>query len=105
MPRFHAGFSVGTVAGALIGAALHVPVTVHLLAVAVLVGVGVPLDVRGFLPDDVEQEKTKENAESDRRSSGWKALHAWREPRTLLIAAGLERRNSGLKFGAGTVGV
>ena len=37
MPRFHAGFSVGTVAGALIGAvmvALHVPVTAHLLVVA-----------------------------------------------------------------------
>jgi hypothetical protein len=65
--------------------ALHVPVTVHLLAVAVLVGVGVPLAVRGFLPDEVEQEKAKEDAESDRRISGWKALHAWREPPTLLI--------------------
>ena len=32
MPRFHAGFSIGTVAGALIGAgmvALHIPVTAH----------------------------------------------------------------------------
>ena len=59
MPRFHAGFSVGTVAGALIGAgmvALQVPVPAHLLGVAVLVGVGVPLAVRGFLPDDVEQD-------------------------------------------------
>ena len=39
MPRFHAGYSVGTVAGALVGAvmvALHVPVTGHLLAVAVV---------------------------------------------------------------------
>ena len=37
MPRFHAGFSVGTVAGALVGAAmvaLGVSVTTHLLAVA-----------------------------------------------------------------------
>ena len=37
MPRFHAGFSVGTVAGALLGAvmvALGVPVTAHLLGVA-----------------------------------------------------------------------
>lgn len=36
MPRFHAGFSVGTVAGALIGAgmvALQVPVAAHLLGV------------------------------------------------------------------------
>ena len=88
MPRFHAGFSVGTVAGALIGAgmvALHVPVTVHLLGVAVLVGVGVPLAVRGFLPDDVEQDKAEDDANPDQRGSGSKALHAWREPRTLLI--------------------
>ncbi|HWH99732.1 MAG TPA: MFS transporter, partial [Propionibacteriaceae bacterium] len=88
MPRFHAGFSVGTVAGALVGAgmvALHVPVTAHLLGVAVLVGVGVPLAVRGFLPDDVEQDKAEGNAKRDRRSSGRNALHAWREPRTLLI--------------------
>ena len=88
MPRFHAGFSVGTVAGALIGAgmvALHVPVTVHLLGVAVLVGVGVPLAVRGFLPDDIEQDEAEDDAEPDQRGSGSKALHAWREPRTLLI--------------------
>jgi fucose permease len=88
MPRFHAGFSVGTVAGALIGAgmvALRIPVTAHLLGVAVLVGVGVPLAVRGFLPDDVEQDKAEDDAEPDRRGSGSKALHAWREPRTLLI--------------------
>src|SRR5919107_540960 len=54
MSRFHAGFSVGTVAGALIGAgmvALGVPVTAHLAAVAVLTAVLVPLGARGFLPD------------------------------------------------------
>ena len=41
MSRFHAGYSLGTVAGALIGAAmvaLGVPVTAHLLAVAALQG-------------------------------------------------------------------
>jgi predicted MFS family arabinose efflux permease len=88
MPRFHAGFSVGTVAGALIGVgmvALHVPVTVHLLAVAALIGVGVPLAVRGFLPDEVEQDNAEEDAEPNPRSTGRRALHAWREPRTLLI--------------------
>jgi fucose permease len=88
MPRFHAGFSVGTVVGALIGAgmvALGVPVTVHLLAVAVLVGVAVPFAVRGFLPDEVEQDTSEDDAKSEPRSSGRKALHAWREPRTLLI--------------------
>src|SRR3954453_22789403 len=54
MPRYHAGFSVGTVAGALVGAAmiaLHVPVTPHLAAVAVLVAVVVPNAVRRFVPD------------------------------------------------------
>ena len=38
MARFHAGWSLGTVTGALVGAAmvaLHVPVTAHLLVVAV----------------------------------------------------------------------
>ncbi|MBV9822386.1 MAG: MFS transporter, partial [Actinobacteria bacterium] len=49
MSRFHAGYSVGTVAGALVGAAmvaLGVPVTVHLLAVAVAVGLAVPAGAR-----------------------------------------------------------
>src|SRR6476659_1685117 len=86
MPRFHAGFSVGTVAGALIGAgmvALQVPVTAHLLAVAVLVGVSVPFAVRGFLPD---HRHTDDDApEPDRSSSRRNALRAWQEPRTLVI--------------------
>jgi MFS family permease len=82
MARFHAGYSVGTVAGALVGAAmvaLHVPVTAHLLAVAVLVGVAVPWSTRGFVHDEAGLEQHDEGG--DRRS----ALAAWREPRTLLI--------------------
>ena len=81
MPRFHAGFSVGTVAGALIGAgmvALKTPVSIHLSAVAVLIAVVVPLSVRGFLPepplapaaDDVPKRHP---------------MAAWKEKRTLLI--------------------
>src|SRR5918997_6499891 len=54
MPRFHAGFSIGTVAGALGGAgcvALDISVTAHLLAVAVVNLAVVPVTVlRGFLP-------------------------------------------------------
>jgi MFS family permease len=53
MPKFHAGWSIGTVAGAGLGTALvawHVPVTAHLLAVAVAVGVAAPLAARSFLP-------------------------------------------------------
>ena len=46
MPRFHAGFSVGTVAGALLGSAmvaLGVSATAHLIAVAAILGVAGPL--------------------------------------------------------------
>src|SRR3954454_10597206 len=79
MPRFHAGFSVGTVAGALIGAgmvALSVSATVHLVAVAAIVAVAVPLVVRDFLPDgDAPAE------DGERRNP----LTAWTEPRTVLI--------------------
>ena len=79
MPRFHAGFSVGTVAGALLGAAMiavGVPVSVHLVAVAVSVVIVGQVAVRHFLPDPQE-----EAGEDGRRSP----LAAWTEPRTLLI--------------------
>lgn len=83
MPRFHAGFSIGTVAGALGGAglvALGVGVTVHLVAVGVVVAAAVPFAVRGFVPDAEERSDTDGPAPA-RRS----ALAAWREPRTLLV--------------------
>ena len=81
MPRFHAGFSVGTVAGALLGAAmvaLGVSATVHLSAIAVLVAVVGPWAVRDFLPD------SDMPAEDGKRPN---PLKAWTEPRTLLIGA------------------
>ena len=80
MSRFHAGFSLGTVLGALVGAvmvALEVSVTAHLLGVAVVVGVAVPLSVRAFVPDVDETAGPPEG--------GGGAAAAWREPRTLLI--------------------
>jgi fucose permease len=79
MPRLHAGFSVGTVAGALVGAgmvALGVSAAVHLAAVAVIVAVAGPLAVRGFL---VADHAPVEHAE--RRHP----LKAWTEARTVLI--------------------
>ena len=82
MSRFHAGWSLGTVAGALVGAAmvaLHVPVAGHLVAVAILVGTAVPVGVRRFLPDAAPDIAP---TDEPRRSN---ALTAWREPRTLLI--------------------
>ncbi|MFL6027827.1 MAG: MFS transporter [Friedmanniella sp.] len=83
MPRFHAGFSVGTVAGALGGAAmvaLHVPVTAHLIAAAVIISVTVPFATRSFLPPLPAAEES-----SDGGSSPANPLQAWLEPRTLLI--------------------
>jgi predicted MFS family arabinose efflux permease len=81
LPRFHAGWSIGTVAGAGIGAvmvALGVPVTVHLLAVTVVVAVVVPVAARGFLPGSHAPA-------AGGRSARRRQLTSWTEPRTLLI--------------------
>lgn len=83
MSRFHAGYSLGTVVGALIGAAmvaLHVPVTAHLLIVAAVVALAVPRATRAFVPDGTEPEEPAADGAPARG-----ALAAWREPRTLLI--------------------
>ena len=87
MPRFHAGFSVGTVGGALVSAgivALHVPVTVHLIVSALVVAAVVILSVRSFVPDDsANAAPVPEGAATD--SGLRRALAAWSEPRTILI--------------------
>lgn len=98
LPRFHAGWSVGTVFGALVGAgmvALGVPVTAHLAAVAVLTGVAVWLGVAPFVPDDGpdaghhpagDHNGRDHGADHEPASSGGaRTLAAWREPRTLLV--------------------
>jgi fucose permease len=80
MSRFHAGFSLGTVAGALLGAAmiaLHVPVAAHLIVVAGLVVLGVTGQARRFIADEAGAEPGTSPKAS--------ALTAWTEPRTLLI--------------------
>ena len=80
MPRFHAAFSIGTVAGALAAAgaaevgvdlALHLPLVAGAALVAALAA------VRAFLP--------AEQPAAERRGRGRRALAAWTEPRTLLI--------------------
>ena len=87
MSRFHAGWSIGTVAGAGTGAAMvafGVPVTVHLLAAALAVAAGVPFAARRFLPHAHAPAHTSPAhgaGEAARRSP----LAAWTEPRTLLI--------------------
>jgi len=82
MPRFHAGFSIGTVTAAVLGAgmvALDISVVTHLLIVAGLVVVVVPLAVRGFISDADSSEAPKPTTGTQR------TLAAWREPRTLLV--------------------
>lgn len=80
MPRLHAGFSLGTVAGAGIGAtsaATGVPLSVQVFVVAVVAPVSMAVATRMFLTDDAEAE------EGTTRHSG--VLAAWREPRTLVV--------------------
>jgi len=78
MPRFHAAFSLGTVAGAGVGALVifaGVGVAWHVGVVAALVtGFGM-LTARGFLPVAAAR------AEPGKGSS----LQAWREPRILAV--------------------
>jgi MFS family permease len=86
MSRFHASWSLGTVAGAGAGAAmvaLRVPVTAHLLTVALIVAIAVPLATRRFLPAGPVQQR--ETAARPDRSRGRDQLAAWTEPRTLII--------------------
>ena len=107
MPRFHAGFSLGTVCGALLGAAmvaLGVPVAIHLAAVAALVATAFPYLSRRFLhgpatagagPVVVEPAGADAAGPPAATSPGPTAgpstrpgaLHRWTEPRTLLIGA------------------
>jgi MFS family permease len=82
MSRFHAGYSVGTVGGALVGAAmvaLQVPVTAHLVGVAVVVAASVPWAVQGYLPDGQEPQRGAGGG------PGPRPLAAWGELRTVLI--------------------
>jgi fucose permease len=77
MPRFHAAWSIGSIAGSGVGivmAALHVPVTVHYLLIGALALVLSFRAAATFLP---VQEKHP--------SQDGPRVSAWREPRTLLI--------------------
>jgi MFS family permease len=86
MPRFHAGWSIGTVVGAGLGALTSrtgVPIEVHLVLVAVVVAGGTAYAVRSFLtpapgtlaPGDAEGPAGER----------FGVLAAWMEPRTLLL--------------------
>jgi len=93
LPRMHAGWSIGTVAGAAAGTvmvAVHVPVTADLLAVAAAVAIAVPVASRRFLPASranrqSAQEEKRDGAVPRGEKRGGGVLEAWTEPRTLLI--------------------
>ncbi len=79
MPRFHAGFSLGTVVGAGVGAVVTyagVGVGPHLGLVGVLVMLLGAVTVRGFLVAEPH---------ADGSAPAGHALKAWTEPRTLMI--------------------
>ncbi len=83
MPHFHAAFSGGTVASALVGAglsAMHVPIGVHLAGIAVLLLGVTPWFFRAFFPRAVELD---EHGSQVHEKAG--IARAWLEPRTLLI--------------------
>ena len=88
MPKFHAGFSVGTVGGALGGAAmvaLGVPVTAHLIGIAVLVALFVPWSTRRFLGEVTVPVDDAAQAAGQAAGPTRHPLQAWTERRTLLI--------------------
>ncbi|RMI03634.1 MFS transporter [Cellulomonas triticagri] len=100
MPRYHAGFSLGTVVAAGVAALLawvHVPVQVHVPVAVALSTVVVAFAVRAFLPAG-QHETTSADAGAapeSRRS----VFSAWLEGRTLLI--GLVVLAAALTEGAG----
>jgi MFS family permease len=100
MPRFHAGFSLGTVAGAGIGAlAAHggVSLPLHVITVMVVDLVVVVVCVRFFEPTTAHAEAPAAGAATDTQADPATAVDAggghslrdtlatWREPRTLLV--------------------
>ncbi|PZF86388.1 MFS transporter [Micromonospora deserti] len=86
MPRFHAAWSLGSVAGAALGAGaarVGAPVAVHLSVVAAVVLLGTLLGARAFLPASETAPGSPDTASPATRRRA--LLAAWREPRTLLI--------------------
>ncbi len=77
MPRFHAGWSLGSFAGALVGvpmAALHVPLLVHIPLFAVLALAATWRATAAYLPPVATHEEKRVEGRSP-----------WLEPRTLAI--------------------
>jgi fucose permease len=103
MPRYHAGFSVGTVIAAgiaAVAAGAGVPIQVHVPVAVILSTVGVLVAVRSFLPAGHGQASAvAAGAQEVEAPRGRAAFGAWLEPRTLLI--GLVVLAAALTEGAG----
>jgi fucose permease len=83
MPHFHAAFSIGTVVGALLGAAANgfgVPTATHLLVIAVVAAVLTQVACGSFLPETEVVEALTQDQSRPKHP-----LRAWLEPRTLAI--------------------
>ena len=81
MPRLHAGFSLGTVTGAGIGAltaAAGIPLAVQVIGLAVVAPLAMTAATRFFVAGHAPAEQAP-------ASGGFGARKAWREPRTLLV--------------------
>ncbi|MCL1872349.1 MAG: MFS transporter [Promicromonosporaceae bacterium] len=91
LPQVHAAFSVGALIGSALAATtstLAIPVVWHIVGVAVLVSAArATLIRRGTALQDAPRGRVPKPAEheSRRRGDRGSALHAWTEPRTLLI--------------------
>lgn len=89
LPKFHAGWSIGTVAGAGVGTimvAWHVPVTADLLGTAVVVGLIIVAATRSFMTLAPEPGPAGSAGASPAALAAARSpLAAWTELRTLLI--------------------
>lgn len=86
MSRFHAGFSIGTVIGGLVGAAMNllgVSATAHLVGVAVVVAGAVVPSTRWLTT--LEHDRVGQAGDAPHASSKRHPLRAWTERRTILI--------------------
>lgn len=89
MPRLHAAFSLGTVAGAGVGAltaARDIPVPGPVLGAALIAPLAMVVAVRGFPPPVRTVTGSAPGGDDRSRSGGRGAVRsAWREPRTLAV--------------------
>jgi MFS family permease len=86
MPVYHGFFSLGTIIGAGLGTvaeALHVPLEIHITALAVLILIAVLVATRYLLPEAADATKADGTPHP---VNTWRSrLAIWKEPRTLLI--------------------